>query len=156
MAGRRRWKRRLQTVGRLDELHEQVGRDKNQHLEQMRRAAHLQNEAVASKAHVDNLHRERQRLRHRFEQTAENLAVIDGELRDLSLADESLQSRLAAARQALDNKRHERDRLRSATTPRAISALRQSAAASRAVSKFWKVSSAATKAWAPGSARSSR
>src|SRR5262249_42952227 len=43
---------RLQaTVARLAELDQQVSADKNEHLEQMRRAAHLQNEAVASKAH---------------------------------------------------------------------------------------------------------
>ena len=67
----------------------------------MHRAAHLQNEAVASKAHVDNLVRERNRLRHRSRQAAENLASIDIELQDLTVADEKLQARLAAARQSL-------------------------------------------------------
>jgi chromosome segregation ATPase len=93
----------------------------------MRRAAHLQNEAVASKAHVDNLHRERQRLRHRVDQTAENLAAVDGELRDLTVADEGLQARLTAARQALEDKRQQRNALRQARdhTVDAVSELRQ-------------------------------
>src|SRR5262249_8897690 len=37
----------------LTELHKQIAADKTHHLEQMRRSAHLQNEAVASKAQVD-------------------------------------------------------------------------------------------------------
>ena len=53
------------TVARLAELNQQVSADKNEHLEQMRRAAHLQNDAVGYKAQVDNLRRERERLRHR-------------------------------------------------------------------------------------------
>ncbi len=100
------------TVARLAELNRQVSTDKNEHLEQMRRAAHLQNEAVASKAHVDNLHRERERLRHRSEQAVETLASIDIELQELVEADETLQARLIAARTALDEKRQQREHLR--------------------------------------------
>src|SRR5262249_1656896 len=66
-----------ETAGRIAALNRQISTDKNEHLEQMRRAAHLQNEAVASKAHVDNLHRERQRLQHRSQQAAETLASVD-------------------------------------------------------------------------------
>ncbi|HWY85186.1 MAG TPA: AAA family ATPase, partial [Gemmataceae bacterium] len=116
-----------ETVARLATLNQQVSTDKNEHLEQMRRAAHLQNEAVASKAHVDNLHRERERLRHRSLQAAETLASIDSELQDLILADENLQARLAADRLSRDDKRRQRDHLRQVRdeTIDAISQLRQ-------------------------------
>jgi chromosome segregation protein len=100
------------TVLRLTELNAQVQRNKAEHLEQMRQAAHLQNDAVSYKAQVDNLSRERDRLRQRTEQAAENLASIDLELQELTEADQSLQARLAAARQALTGQRQERERLR--------------------------------------------
>ena len=54
---------------------EQVERDKDEHLEQMRQAARLQNDAVSYKAQVDNLSRERERLRQRSEQAAETPGV---------------------------------------------------------------------------------
>ncbi len=98
-------------LARLAELQEQVGRDKDEHLEQMRRAAHLQNDAVASKAHVDNLHRERARLRQRSEQTVETLASIDSELQDLVHADDNLQDRVTASRQCLEDTRQTREQL---------------------------------------------
>jgi chromosome segregation protein len=102
----------LQAVlGRLAELQSQVQADKAGHLEQMRQAARLQNDAVSFKAHVDNLRRERERLRLKTEQAAENLASLDLELQELSEADEALQSKLAAARQALADQRQERERL---------------------------------------------
>src|SRR5262249_787886 len=50
-------------VQRLAELHAQVQSDKAEHLEQMRHAAHLQNDVVSFKAQVDQLWRERERLR---------------------------------------------------------------------------------------------
>jgi chromosome segregation protein len=99
-------------VRRLDDLHKQIQDDKDEHLEQMRRAAHLQNDAVSLKAHVDNLRRERERLRQRSEQTAEHLASLDLELQELTRADEALQARLATARQALADQRQEGERLR--------------------------------------------
>src|SRR5262249_51520906 len=90
---------------RLAELNEEIAADKTQHLEQMRRSAHLQNEAVASKAHVDNLARERDRLRQRSDLAATSLASLDVELQELLDAESQLLGRLQAARQRLaDNK----------------------------------------------------
>jgi chromosome segregation protein len=114
-------------VDRLNELHQQTEADKVGHLEKMRQAAHLQNEAVASKAQVDNLRREHDRLRFRTEQAAENLASLDVELQKLTEADETLQNRIAASRQQLTDCRQERERLRQFRdeTVERISALRQ-------------------------------
>jgi chromosome segregation protein len=97
--------------GRLAELHEQVKRDKEEHLEQMREASHAQNDVVSYKARIDNLARERTRLLSRSEQAAEHLASIDLELQELSEADEALHFRLAGARQGLADLRQERERL---------------------------------------------
>ncbi len=97
---------------RLAELNEQIAADKTQHFEQMRRAAHLQNEAVASKAHVDNLRRERDRLRQRSELAATSLASIDGELQELLGAEAQLLQRLQTARQHLQDDKQEQERLR--------------------------------------------
>jgi chromosome segregation protein len=99
-------------VTRLAELGQQIQTDKAEHLEQMRRAAHLQNDAVSYKAQVDTLRRERERLREKTEQAAENLASLDLELQELTAADDSLQARLAAARQAQADQRQEREKLR--------------------------------------------
>ncbi len=115
------------TVMRLAELQQQVEADKAEHFEQMRQAAHLQNEAITSHAHVDNLRREHERLRLRTEQTAESLASIDLELQELSQADDALQTRLQAARQGLAERREERERrerLRDETVEQ-LSCLRQ-------------------------------
>ena len=68
--------------------------DKADHLEQMRQAARLQNDAVSYKAQVDNLRRGRERLRLKTEQAAEHLASLDLELQELTEADEALQARL--------------------------------------------------------------
>jgi chromosome segregation protein len=86
---------------RLAELQQQIDRDKAEHLDQMRQAARLQNDAVSFKAQVDNLNRERGRLRMRTEQAAEHLASLDLELQELTAADETLQTRLNEARQGL-------------------------------------------------------
>jgi chromosome segregation protein len=99
------------TVARLATLHEEVQRDKSEHFNSMRQAAHLQNDAVSYKAQVDNLSRERERLLHRSEQAAEHLASLDLELEQLTQADSGLQGRLAQARQVLLDLRQERDRL---------------------------------------------
>jgi chromosome segregation protein len=99
------------TVRRLAELAEQVRVDKDEHLEQMRRAGHLENVATSYKAQIASLLRERDRLRHRSEQAAESLVSLDVELQELSEADEALQARLAGARQALADHRLERERL---------------------------------------------
>jgi chromosome segregation protein len=95
----------------LVRLHEQVTQDKDEHFQAMRQAARLQNDAVSFKAQVDNLARERVRLRQRSEQAAEHLASLDLELAELTAADEALQGRLGAARQAQAELRQERDRL---------------------------------------------
>jgi len=115
------------TVQRTADLHTQAEADKAEHLEQMRQAAHLQNEAVVCHAQVDNLQRERERLRVKTEQAAENLASVDLELKELSQADEALQARLLASRQGLAERRQERERLRQLLdgTAEQISSLRQ-------------------------------
>jgi chromosome segregation protein len=115
------------TVNRLAELAQQVSADKDSHLEQMRRLALLQNDAISYKAQVDNLLRERDRLRHRTEQAAESLASLDVELEQLTGADATLQSRLAGARQRLAELRQERERLGRLRdeTHEALSGLRQ-------------------------------
>ncbi len=97
---------------RRSELHARTEHEKLEHLECLRLAARLQNESVSCKARVDNLSRERVRLRSRSEQAEEHLASIDTELQELTVADEALQGRLAGARQALEGLRRERDRLR--------------------------------------------
>jgi chromosome segregation protein len=103
----------LQTaVSRLAELGRQIQADKAEHLEQMRQAARLQNDAVSYKAQVDNLRRERERLRVKTEQATEDLASLDLELQELTEADNKLQARLATARQAQADQRQERERLR--------------------------------------------
>jgi chromosome segregation protein len=99
------------TEQRLAELREQVDRDNEGHLESMRQAALLHNDAVSYKAQVDNLSRERARLRARSEQALEHLSSIDLELNELTDADETLQARLAQARQGLGELRGERERL---------------------------------------------
>jgi chromosome segregation protein len=124
------------TKARLEALHEQLTQDKAEHLEQMRRAAHRHNEAVASHAQLDNLRRERDRLRQRTAQATESLASIDVALEELVEAETQINDRLAAARRRLQEARHEHDRLgqlRDRTTER-ISELRQerSGLASRA------------------------
>src|SRR5262249_52657082 len=100
------------TVRRLVELQSQVQGDKVEHLERMRQAARLHNDAVACQARFDNLRAERERLRHKTEQAAEYLASLDLELQELTRADEALQGRLAAGRQALTDQHQDRERLR--------------------------------------------
>jgi chromosome segregation protein len=95
---------------RLTELQQQVDRDKTEHLDQMRQAARLQNDAVSFKAQVDNLNRERGRLRMRTEQAAEHLASLDLELQELTAADEALQARMNDEKQALSELKQERER----------------------------------------------
>jgi chromosome segregation protein len=100
------------TESRLAELQQQMTREKDEHLECMRQSARLQNDAVSYKAQVENLARERERLRQRSELAAEHLASLDIKLQELTAGEEALQSRLAAARQQLSQSRQERDRLR--------------------------------------------
>ena len=123
------------TASELARIQHQTATDQAEHLEMMRRAARLQNEAVAGKAQVDNLTRERQRLQNRSSQVAETLASVDVELDELVAAEARLQEKLtarrqetASQRQARDDERRNRDRLHEA-----LSQLRQdrSALASR-------------------------
>ena len=123
------------TASELARVQHQTATDQAEHLEMMRRAARLQNEAVAGKAQVDNLTRERQRLQNRSSQVAETLASVDHELDDLVAAEARLQEKLtarrhetASQREARDDERRNRDRLHEA-----LSQLRQdrSALASR-------------------------
>jgi chromosome segregation protein len=97
---------------RVAELRAQAKADKDEHVEQMRQAARLQNDAIQFKAEVDNLRRERERLLAHSARAAENLASIDLELQELTAAEEALQGRLAGARQRLAEQRQERERLR--------------------------------------------
>jgi chromosome segregation protein len=114
-------------VSRLADLNQQIQADKAEHLEQMRQAAHLQNDAVSYKAQVDNLRRERERLRLKTEQAAENLASLDLELQELTEADDHLQGRLGRARQTQVQERQERERLQAQCdqTSETVSRLRQ-------------------------------
>jgi chromosome segregation protein len=117
----------LQTVvRRFNELRTQIEADKNEHVEQMRLLARLQNDAVSHKAHLDNLVRECERLRHKSARAEEHLASIDVELTELTEADAGLQTRLTSSRQALGAQRQERDKLEQAheETTRRISDLR--------------------------------
>jgi chromosome segregation protein len=95
---------------RLRLLQTQVQGDKTAHLEQMRRAARMQNDEVSYKAQVDNLRREHDRLRQKTAQAAEHLATLDVELQELSQADAALEARLNAVREALAEQRQERER----------------------------------------------
>jgi chromosome segregation protein len=125
------------TVARLDELRGQLAADKAEHLEQMRRAAHRQNEAVACRAQLDNLRRERDRLHHRTEQAATSLASLDVELQELIAAEAQVNDRLSGARRRLQEGRHQAEQLRGLRdrTAERISELRQerSGLASRAL-----------------------
>ncbi len=101
-----------ETLYHFNTLSGQIARDKADHLEQMRRSAHLQNEAVSRKAQVDNLRRERDRLRTRSEQAAVSLASIDVELQDLQKAEAELGQKLHGARGVLHEQRQRQEQLR--------------------------------------------
>jgi chromosome segregation protein len=100
-----------EAVRRLTDLQTQIQADQVEHLEQMRRAARLHNDAVSSKAHLDNLGRERERLQLKTEQASAHLVSLQSELRQLTEADEALQARLCDARRRLVTQNQERDRL---------------------------------------------
>jgi chromosome segregation protein len=99
-------------VTALTDLHRQIETDKSDHLERMRLAARLQNDAVSARAHLDQLRRERDRLSAKNAQAAESLATLDLELETLTRADSDLQGRLAAARRSLADRTADRDRTR--------------------------------------------
>jgi chromosome segregation protein len=93
----------------LEELQTEVQATKNEHLEQMRLAARLQNDSVSFKAQFDNLRREQDRLEQKSTRAAEDLASLDGELTELADADDGLQQRLLAMRQTLSEQRQARE-----------------------------------------------
>jgi chromosome segregation protein len=101
-------------VTALADLHRQIETDKSDHLEQMRLAARLQNDAVSAKAHLDQLRRERDRLSVKNAQATESLATLDLELETLTGADAELQGRVVAGRYALADRTADRDRTRAA------------------------------------------
>jgi chromosome segregation protein len=96
----------------LGDLNRQIESDKSDHLERMRLAARLQNDAVSARAHLDQLGRERDRLTAKTAQAAESLANLDLELETLNRADSDLQNRLTAARYTLADRTADRDRTR--------------------------------------------
>lgn len=95
----------------LEDLQVDVQTTKNDHLEQMRLAAKLQNESVSFKARLDNLRREQDRLEQKSTRAGVDLALVDGELSELAAADEKLQQRLLTARQTLTDERQQRERV---------------------------------------------
>jgi len=78
-----------------------VIKSKEEHLENMRLLARLQNALTGSRAKLESYHREAERLRQRNENTVGSLAVLDAELSELAIADEILQIRLAASKTTL-------------------------------------------------------
>jgi chromosome segregation protein len=115
-----------EATARLAELQTQIQADQVEHLEQVRQASRLHNDAVTSHAQINTLRRERERLLLKTEQAAGHLASLDLELQELRQADEALQARLAGARQTMADQRQEHDRLRQErdTTAQALSDLR--------------------------------
>ena len=79
----------------------QIAARQAEHQDRMRQAAQLQNDAVASKAQVDNLRRERRRLRQRSEQAAEQPCLRRSRIAGTAAGRQALQARLAETRQAL-------------------------------------------------------
>lgn len=98
-------------VNRLAELHDQLQGDKDEHVERMRQAGQLHNDVIACKADLDNLARSRDRLKHKSDQAAGNLASLERQLQEMSAAEQDLQDRLSRTRQALSDNRQERERL---------------------------------------------
>jgi len=98
-------------IREVKELQDQIQEDKAGHFEQLRQAARWHNDAISSKAHHDTLCRERDRLRQRTQQVVGHLASLDLELRDLTTAEDALQSRLGQARQSLADNQGQSERL---------------------------------------------
>jgi chromosome segregation protein len=111
-----------QTEAELAGLRNRVqdGRDRQFHL--VGRAAALNSEAVSTRAHLDKLQRDRDRKRRESEGRAAELAAVERVLDTLGRKDSDLQNRIALARQALADRRGERDGLR-ADADRLVEAL---------------------------------
>ena len=99
-------------IVRVAVLQRQVTADKAEQFELMRRSAHLQNEVVSRQAHLNNLQRERDRLRQRGDQAATHLASLDVELQSLTDAERQLAERLGSTRSSLADRQQQRDRFR--------------------------------------------
>jgi chromosome segregation protein len=99
-------------VLRLAVVQRQLEVEKKNQFEAMRAHTLRENDVISCKGDMDNLLGERERLLRHSGQAAENLASVDLALQELTRAEEALQARLAAARQALADQRQERDRLR--------------------------------------------
>jgi chromosome segregation protein len=96
---------------RLNRLQEDIARFRGDHLEQMRLMAQFDNSAVTHRATLDNLLRERDRLRARGRQASDTLTVLQEESDELAAEDEAVQAKLAASREAQSALRLERERL---------------------------------------------
>jgi chromosome segregation protein len=86
------------------------GRDRQFHL--VGRAAALNSEAASARVQLDKLQRERDRRRRESEGKAAELAAVERVLDALGRRDSDLQNRIAFARQALADRRAERNGLR--------------------------------------------
>lgn len=99
---------------RLVRLQDDIARARGEHLEQMRLMAQFDNSAVTHRTTLDNLRRERDRLRTRGRQASDTLSQLEEEAAQLAAEDETVQGNLAAARDAQSALRLERDRLNDA------------------------------------------
>lgn len=88
----------------------QDGRDRQFHL--VGRAAALNSEAASARTHLDKLQRERDRRRRESAGKGAELAAVERVLDTLGRKGSDLQDRIALARQALADRRGERDALR--------------------------------------------
>lgn len=96
---------------RVSALQKQVTEDKEAHVEQVRREAWLESQAISFKARLDQLSKEIESRARKSEEAAANLATVDLELRSLEQAHEDMQARLAEKRQRLADRQQERHRL---------------------------------------------
>jgi chromosome segregation protein len=96
----------------LQALRAQLQTDKDGLMEQMRQAARLHNEAVSRKAQAGTLAQHRDRLRNRTDATSHSLEQVDGEVRDLQVAEEQLQALLVTARGTYADLKRRRDETR--------------------------------------------
>ncbi len=74
---------------------------KEEHLENMRSLARVQNALTGSRAKLESYNRESGKLRQRNEHAVGSLTILDAEISELTVADEILQIRLVAARTTL-------------------------------------------------------
>jgi chromosome segregation protein len=99
------------TEVRTEELARQAEALKSEHLEQMRQGAKRANDAVGHKAELDNFVREHARLQARSDQASEHLASLDLELKEWTLAVETVLAKRTAAQEKLAALRARREEL---------------------------------------------